>query len=111
MERVQRERGARRPTRSEPEYLSVDDMLVTLRDEVLAISRAAEIRTREITSIVTDYARGKTTPAEMHERFGKYSLRWGDPFLGVIEIEGKTDEQLFAEMDAYRKGGSNTPKR
>ena len=102
-ERIRRERGGHATGGSEPEYLSVDDMLVALRDEVLAVSRAAEMRTREITALVTDYARGKATAEETHKRFLQYSRRWGDAIPGITTVEGKTDEELFRESDDVRR--------
>ena len=102
-ERVRRERGAHRPKPSEPDYLTPDDMLSALRDEVIAISRASEMRIRELTVIVTDYTKGKIAPEEAHERFMKYSDRWGDAMYGISTFEGRTDEQIRHEMDEVRK--------
>ncbi len=103
-ERVRRESGAGKSEPPEPDYLTPDELLDTLRREVIAINRAAELRVRELTVLVTDYARGRLSPEEANERFSRYSGRWGDPIHGVSVVEGKTDAQILKEMADARPG-------
>lgn len=97
-ERARRGASAGKAEPPEHTYLTSDELLDTLRREVIAINRAAEMRIRELTVLVTDYARGKITPEEANERFSRYSSRWSDPIYGVSIAEGKTDEQILKEM-------------
>lgn len=97
-ERVRRESGTAAAEPPEGDLLTPDELLDTLRREVIAINRAAEMRVRELTVLVTDYARGRIPPEEANERFSRYSGRWGDPIYGVSLVEGKTDAQILKEM-------------
>ena len=78
-------------------------MLDALRDEVLLVSRAADIRIRELTVLVTDYARGRISAEEANERYIQNSRKWFDALPGVYSIEGKTDEQIVKEMEECRQ--------
>jgi hypothetical protein len=78
-------------------------MLDTLRREVIAINRAAEMQTRELTVLVTDYARGRISAGEADARLMQYSDRWGDVMHGISTFEGRTDEQIRQEMDDVRR--------
>jgi hypothetical protein len=82
----------------ESDLLTPDEMLDTLRREVIAISRAADMQIREITVIVTEYARGKLSPEEANKHLSRYSDRWHDPMYGISSFEGRTDEEILKEM-------------
>jgi hypothetical protein len=105
-ERIRRERGAGKSEPPESDLLTPDELLDTLRREVIAISRAAEMRTRELTVLATDYARGRISPEEANERFFIYSDKWGDAMYGISSFEGRTDAQILEEMADVRKTAS-----
>jgi hypothetical protein len=73
-----------------------------LREDVLAVSKAAELRIREMTIIATEYASGKITPHEANERFYDYAFRWGDAIEGVRSVEGMSDDDILKAMAARR---------
>jgi hypothetical protein len=113
-ERIKRERGAGRSAPRDPDHLSSDEMLDWLRHEVLAVTKEAELRIRDVTTMVTEYARGTMTAEEANKRFLDYGSRWGDALNGVSSPEGRTDDQILREMDedrqarmrAHREGGT-----
>ena len=109
-DRIKRERGGRSAEPAEAEYLTVDEMLDTLRRETIAINRGAEMRTRELTVLVTDYARGRITPEETQKRYFEHSKRWGDPTYGISSFEGRTDSQILQEMDDVNRALSRPNK-
>jgi hypothetical protein len=84
--------------------LTPADMLHWLKDEASLVAKAAEMRIREATDLVTAYATGEITAAEANKRFYGYSRRWGDAIYGVSSTEGKTDKQIRKEMDEARDG-------
>ena len=110
VERVRRERGVRSDEPPESDLLTPDEMLETLRREVIAISRAAEIQIREFTIIVTDYARGKLSAEEANERYFQTHKRWADPMYGLSSFEDRTDTQLFKEMAEARREAHGLPR-
>jgi hypothetical protein len=101
-ERIRRERGAAKSA-PETDLLTPDEMLDTLRREVIAISRAAEMQIRELTVLATDYARGRISPEEANKRYLRHSERWNDVTYGISSFEGRTDEEILREMDDVRK--------
>ena len=87
-------------------------MLDWLRHEVLVVNKEAELRIRDATTFVTDYARGHIPAQEAQERFLAYGDRWGDALSGVQSIEGRTDDDILREMDDERRARlSKTPSR
>jgi hypothetical protein len=74
-----------------------------LLDEVSIISRAADIRIRELTDVVSDFARGKISAQEANARYIRNSRKWFDALPGVDSVNGKTDEQIVEEMERARK--------
>lgn len=101
--RIRRERGVGRSDPPEPDLLTPDETLDWLRDEVIAVSKAAEMRIREATVIAMDYAKGKISPEEADTRSFEYSRKWGDAVYGVPSVEGMTDAQILRAMDDVRK--------
>lgn len=102
-ERLKREGGARGSEPPEKDYLTPDEMLDWLRREVIAVNKEAELRIRDATIIVTEYARGRISAEEADKRAAAYDLRWGDALRGVYAVEGKSDADILREMDADRE--------
>lgn len=86
------------------DLLSPTDMLVWLRDEAANVAKAAEMRVREATELVTAYAVGEISPKEANKRFHAYDHRWRDAISGVSSTQGKTDKEIRKEMDEARDG-------
>jgi hypothetical protein len=84
------------------------EMLRALQDEVLTVTRAAELRLREITELVTAYTKGEITPQEANERFILHSRRWRDPIFGglIVPPGGITDEEIHRSIDEYADVGA-----
>jgi hypothetical protein len=87
VERAGRAGGGRSHEPPEPDYLRPEEMLDWLRDEVLAVSKAAELRLRDATIIVTEYAKGNISATEANKRFLDYSGRWGDALYGIVSLK------------------------
>lgn len=86
----------------ERDYPSPSDLLDWLKQEVMDVSKAAELRVNEATDLVTAYAKGKIEAKEATARWHAYCSRWGDAIPGVFS-EGKTDKEILREMDATRR--------
>jgi hypothetical protein len=102
-ERVRRGRGANKSEPPGRDLLTPNELLDALRDDVIAISRATEMRIRELTILATEYAQGKIGAEEANARYYAYARRWPEPINGVISVEGKTDAEIFREADDARK--------
>jgi hypothetical protein len=103
--RIRRERGAQRSEPSGEDFLTPTDLLNVLREDVLAVSKAAELRIRELTIIVTEYAKGNIDPQEANERFDQYVDRWRDAIDGgVRSVEGLSDDEILNKIAASRRG-------
>ena len=98
-ERIRNERGADGHEPPEARLLSPSEMLDALRHEVIAISKGAELRIREITAVATDYAKGEITAQQANARFKRYSERWEDTLYAISSVEGRTDKDILREID------------
>jgi hypothetical protein len=106
---------------AEPEHdFTPDEMLLWLRDETNLVTKGAELRLRDATDFVTQYATGRMTAEEAHRRFGSYTTRWGDAIPGVADSRGKTDNEILKEVDERHqrllrrpsgRGGQESPLR
>lgn len=85
------------------DYPSPNDLLDWLRVEVKDVTRGAVLRVSEATDLVTAYAQGKIEADEATKRWHSYNHRWGDAIYGVASSEGKTDQEIYAEMDATKE--------
>jgi hypothetical protein len=74
-------------------------MMDLLRHEVINVSKGAELRIREITTIATDFAKGDITPEEAGVRYLRYKDRWHDTMSSMASVEGRTDEHILREVD------------
>jgi hypothetical protein len=101
--RVRRERAAAKAGSPERDLLTPDEMLDILRNEAIAISRAAAMQIGELTAIATDYARGRLSAEEANRRYMQHSDRWPDPMHGIYTFEGKSDEAILDDMVRARK--------
>ena len=86
----------------EVDHLTPDEMLDWLRREVIAVNKEAQLRVDDATKFVTEYARGSMSADEANDRFLRYGSRWGDALEGIHKVEGRTDQDILAEMDRAR---------
>jgi hypothetical protein len=86
-----------------PDILSVDDMQGWLREEVRDSVKAHELRTKEATQFVEDYASGKITGEDAMNRLIAYDRRWGDALPGAIAAPGISDEEILRAIDETRE--------
>ena len=73
-----------------------------LEREIADIHKAAELRIKDATRFVNDYARGEITADEAAERNYAYSQRWGDVLPGVMRTGSMTDEEILKALDETR---------
>jgi hypothetical protein len=93
--------------RHKSDLLTPVEMLESLQDEVLTVTRAAELRLRELTEIVTAYTKGALTPEEANERYYRHSSRWRDAIHGglVVPPGGISDEEILRSIDEHARIG------
>lgn len=88
----------------EPEqYLSPTEMRKWAEQEIKDVNKAAELRVREVNEIARAYSAGEITPEKADELQYKYDVRWGEALRGTNAVEGRTDEQILAAIDATRR--------
>lgn len=73
-----------------------------LEREIGDIQKAAELRIREATRFVNEYARGEITQREAEQRSTAYADRWGEVIPGVTRTQGLSDEEIITRLDAAR---------
>lgn len=74
-----------------------------LENEIADIHKASELRIKEATRFVNEYARGEISRDEAAERSYEYVTRWGDTWLpGVMSSKGMNDEEILRRMNEYR---------
>jgi len=93
---------AERDAQNTSDTLSVQEMQGWLREEVRDSAKAHELRTKEATQFVEDYAAGRLTGEQAMDRLYAYDLRWGDVLPGTTATPGKPDDQILSEIDEAR---------
>jgi len=83
------------------------EMVEFLRDEILTVNRATELRLREFSEFVTAYTKGEITPEEANERFSRHSSRWRDAIHGGLLVPpgGISDEEIYRSIDEAARLG------
>jgi hypothetical protein len=90
--------------------MDVDETLGWLRDENRAVMKAASMRIEEATHIATEYARGRTSTAEMNEQIEQYQAKWRGGINHVPGVrvtpgeEVEKDDAEFVKRLAERRG-------
>jgi hypothetical protein len=83
----------------ESDTLSVSDMNVILKHEIIAVMKAADLRLREFSGFTAEYAAGKITAEEAMDRYFHYQQKWGEALLGVPRAEGLSDAEIVATVN------------
>src|ERR1700744_216037 len=81
---------------------SPDAMCGWLQEEVRDVMKEWELRIKDATEFVTEYATGRLPPKEAEERLNQYDRRWHDALYGH-RAGFKTDEELIAAIDKRRE--------
>jgi hypothetical protein len=82
-----------------PDYLSPKDIREWAQQEILNTSKAAELRTKELTSLMEDYSAGRISAEKADEMQSLYYHRWGEALPGISAIASISDEQIVASID------------
>jgi hypothetical protein len=80
-------------------YLNAKDMRDWAQREIKDLSKASELRLRELTGFVAAYSAGEITPEKADELQSRYYHRWGEALPGHSASEGVTDEQILTGID------------
>lgn len=80
-------------------YLTPKDMDQWAQQEMKDVTKAFELRLRELTNLAAEYSAGNTTPKQADEMHSRYYHRWGEALPGHSASDGVTDEQLLAAID------------
>ena len=89
--------------KEDPDHLSVTDMQSWLRQEIMDITKASELRMKQATELVIAYAKGELTPEETSQRLFEYEQRWGAALRGATAQPHLTDEQIVERIDWMQK--------
>jgi hypothetical protein len=94
---------AKRDRGDASDALSVQEMQGWLREEVRDSAKAHELRTKEATQFVEEYATGKLTGEQAMERLVAYDTRWGDVLPDATAAPGVSDEEILRAIDRARE--------
>lgn len=81
------------------EHLSVTDVQGWLRQEIMDITKAAELRMKQASEIVLAYAKGELTPEETSQRLFEYDERGVSALRGATAQTHLSDEEILQRMD------------
>jgi hypothetical protein len=87
---------------TDEEYPSPQDMRLWAQQEIKDVTKAVELRIRELTDLVTNYSAGEITPKEADERKDRYEHRWGEALRGCSTGPNVTDEEILTKIDGTR---------
>jgi hypothetical protein len=77
-------------------------MRLWAQQEIKDVTKAVELRVRELTDLVATYSAGEITPKEADERKDRYEHRWGEALRGCSTGTNVTDEEILAKIDSTR---------
>ena len=77
--------------------------------EIADATKALELRKNEVTEIARAYTAGEITPEKADELHSRYSQRWGESLPGTSVGDGRSDEQILADIDKAA-GRAITPR-
>ena len=89
----------------EPDFLSPKDMRDWAEQEIRDSAKAHELRSRELTELITAYERGEITPEEAEERNSRYQHRWQEALPGACAQ--MSDEEILKRIDNARRPHSS----
>ncbi len=82
---------------------NLGELLEWYTNEVEDVTRAAQLRLRHATKVISDYREGAITFDEAKEAVSAHYDKWSAIFPGEIEsiVRGQSDEKINAALDAY----------
>jgi hypothetical protein len=86
----------------ESDFPDAKGMQRWLESEIADIQKAADLRIRDATAIVSEYTQGRISAEEAERRSYAYANRWGDALPGVMSTRGLTDEEILRKLDQAR---------
>lgn len=84
------------------ESLTHEDVEAWLRQEIDHSRRATKLRIEGAREIAAAFAENRLSPKETADQIYRHENRWGEALPGVWTTEGKTDQQVLAELDEAR---------
>jgi hypothetical protein len=84
------------------ERLTKGDVKAWLQQEIDHTRKAMELRVKGATDIATAFRENRISGKEAAEQIYRHENRWGEALPGVWTTEGKTDQQILAELDETR---------
>jgi len=84
------------------ESLTQDDVTAWLRQEIDHSRKATKLRIAGAREIAAAFAEKRISRKEAADQIYRHENRWGEALPGVWTTEGKTDQQILAELDETR---------
>lgn len=84
------------------DFPSPKEMREWAQREIQNLSKANELRLRELNELVIAYERGRLTAEEADDRQSRYCHRWDEALPGIGTIGTMTDEEILAAIDVGR---------
>jgi hypothetical protein len=81
------------------DFLSPEDIRRWTEREIADAKKALELRIKELTTLAADYSSGAITPEKADELHSRYYHRWGEALPGTTVGDGRSDEQILADID------------
>jgi hypothetical protein len=82
--------------------LTKEDVAAWLQQEIDHSRKAMELRVKDATGIATAFQENRLSAKEAADEIYRHENRWGEALPGVWTTEGKTDQQILAELDEAR---------
>jgi hypothetical protein len=82
--------------------LTKEDVAAWLQQEIDHSRKAMELRVKDATDIVMAFQENRVSAKEAADHIYRHENRWGEALPGVWTTEGKTDQQILAELDEAR---------
>lgn len=86
-------------TSDDSDHHTKEDLALWLKQEIMDVTKAAQLRIQDATDYGTAYALGQLTPEQAAERHRQYTHRWTDAIPGVYASEGMSDKELIQRID------------
>jgi hypothetical protein len=84
------------------EGLTHEDVEAWLRQEIDHSRKATKLRIKGAREIAAAFAENRISSKEAADKIYPHENRWGEASPGVWTTEGKTDQEILAELDEAR---------
>jgi hypothetical protein len=86
-------------TSDESEHLSLKEVRGWASTELSHVTKATELRLKEVLALVDAFSSGEISATEAGDRLSRYQERWGEALPGISSTKGMTDEDIVAQVD------------